>query len=367
MVREVPERLLDLLQHLVRTSSPSSSPNQGLREVEVFLKAAGIETSRLPREGVSPVLVAGRPPRPELPTFLFAAHVDTVPDLGTMAQAPGTVEGRWLHGRGALDMKSGLAVALLLLQEFGHDPRFNLGLAVTTDEEEESGGAWALQDFLPRAPDLVLVPEPTWERVALSAHGRRVWNVTLEGSGGHGEGLKSKDAPMNPLVAMGRVLSGLPSGFTPLTLASEGGGQLTFPRSLTVRVDHLLPPGASPEKELARLKTQVRAKLGPAKGLKVTVAPAARTTPWLPGYETRTDNRWVQAFLKGLKLETRSAEIFHEPAVGDFNIFGSKGPTLIYGPGGEGAHADAERVDLPSLARCWAVYRRFLLNAPTPA
>lgn len=59
--------------------------------------------------------------------------------------------GDFLPGRGLLDMKSGIAVAIACLEEFASDPdrQGNLMLVATPDEERESRGMRSLRDALP--------------------------------------------------------------------------------------------------------------------------------------------------------------------------------------------------------------------------
>lgn len=357
------ERLFSLAELLVRRSTVTGDAALGLKDVEEFFRRAGIPTDRLVPPHVDPVLVAGAPPRPGRPTFLLATHLDTVPVVGEPTRPPGTVEEGRLYGRGALDMKSGLALALVLMQEFSGDPRFNLGFAMTTDEEAESAGAWALVEHLPTPPDLVLVPEPTWEKVALSASGRVVWQASLEGKGGHGQGLRT-GRPTNPLLALAELLRDLPRGYTPLKAWTSGEGEVTLPHAAHVRLDRLLPPGASVEADRLALEKRVTAVSRKHPGLQGSVNLAPRSTPWLPAYTTDPKEVWTRLFLSATHREGKRVEVFHEEAVGDFNVFGSQFPTIVLGPSGEGAHGDDEWVDLISLERCWRAYRRFFISLP---
>ncbi|MBN8950627.1 MULTISPECIES: M20/M25/M40 family metallo-hydrolase [unclassified Rhizobium] len=61
------------------------------------------------------------------------------------------LSGDFLPGRGLLDMKSGLAVAVACLEQFAADPdrQGNLVLVATPDEERESRGMRSLRDALP--------------------------------------------------------------------------------------------------------------------------------------------------------------------------------------------------------------------------
>ena len=363
----VPDRLRALSETLVKIASPTGDCDTLLVRLEKFLSAARIPTDRLTGPGFAPVLVAGHPPDPRRPTVLWATHADTVPPGEEPSHPAGEVAGGKMYGRGALDMKGGLAISLLLLEEFRDDPRFNLGLVVTTDEEAESAGAWEVLRHLPQDPSVVLVPEPTWERCAVSANGRIVWQVSVRGTGGHGEELRATKAPPNPVLAMSRFVGSLPGDFVPLSIHSEAEGEVTLPRRVRVRLDHALPPGRDSAADRDELLRLTRGGSRADSSLRWDVEPAPRTTPWLPAFEGDPKDAWVQRFLRAAKVELGRVRRFHMPAVGDFNVFGSRAPTVVFGPSGEGAHADDEWVDLGSLERCHAVYRRFLLEFPQEA
>lgn len=361
------ERLFALAETLVRCPTVTGDSEEGLRLLEEFFRKAGVPTDRLAPRDVAPTLVAGHPARPGLPMFLIATHLDTVPVAGAPPRPAGTVEEGRLYGRGAVDMKAGVALGMLLMQEFPQDPRFNLGFVATTDEEAESGGAWALLDHLPRTPDLVLVTEPTWEKVVLSASGRVVWQVTFEGTGGHGHHHGPLRAS-NPLEALSRLILATAKDYTALQAATAGAGEVTFAHRASVRLDRLLPTGSGIEEDRKVLQKKVDTVARAYPGLEGRVDFAPRKTPWLPAYATDPKDPWVRVFLASLSAGGgRKPEIVHKPAVGDYNVFGSKFPTVGLGPGGEGMHADDEWVDLISLERCWRAYRRFLLTVPSGA
>jgi len=357
----------DLLISLVRTPSPTGDCERALQELCHWLTRAGIPYRRLESRGVAPVLLAGALTKRPLPTFLFATHLDTVSPSGSARDPPpGTVTGGTLHGRGALDMKSGLAVAIDLLSEFSQDPRFQLGLVVTTDEEAHSAGAHAVLRHLPRPPDLVLVPEPTWENVALSASGRIVWIAGLRGPGGHAQEWRASRRAPNPLLSAARFLGRLPSPYVPLHVETRGDSEVTLPREVWVRIDRVLPPGASVKKDRDELIALLRNAVKRRAGLRPFVTPETRETPWPEPYRTDPQDPWVRRFLAAARQELPRVHRIHERAVGDFNVFGALFPTVLFGPMGSGAHGEKERVRLPSVARCHAVYRRFLLDTPPP-
>lgn len=107
------ERLLDLTEQLVRIPSPSGSEGEVADLVEERLRAV----PSLTVERVRHTVVARRPgPAPRL---LVAAHLDTVP--ATDPPQPVERAGGRVSGRGAVDMKGGVAVMLALAEDLAED------------------------------------------------------------------------------------------------------------------------------------------------------------------------------------------------------------------------------------------------------
>ena len=99
-------------------------------------------------------------------SLILNGHMDVVPvEFATVAVSPfsGAVEKGWLHGRGACDMKAGLASAVFAIEALR-----NLGVRLKGDVllesviGEESGGVGTLTTLVQgwRA-DAAVIPEPT--------------------------------------------------------------------------------------------------------------------------------------------------------------------------------------------------------------
>ena len=111
------QRPVELLQHFIRfdTSNPPGNERECVTYISHLLNAAGIETHLLSRDARRPNLVARLKGRDKhLPPLLLYGHVDVVPagDPGEWKYPP--FEGRaaegFVWGRGALDMKGGVAM-----------------------------------------------------------------------------------------------------------------------------------------------------------------------------------------------------------------------------------------------------------------
>ncbi len=173
-----------LLCALVRERSLLGEEHGALERMADAFRFLGLEPRRVPTDpsalsglpGWSPPLLpyAGRdnvvavhhPREVRGRSLILQGHVDVVPDGAadlwtTPPFEPSIREGR-LYGRGAADMKAGLAsmvMAVEALRRAGLQPAAELQLAAVIEEECTGNGALAVMHALPR-PDACLIPEP---------------------------------------------------------------------------------------------------------------------------------------------------------------------------------------------------------------
>jgi len=160
---------VDLTARLVRC--PSVTPEEGgaLVLLEDVLSAAGFACTRVDR-GETSNLFARWGPRGAR-ALGFNGHTDVVPvgDAAAWTHDPfgAVIEEGWLYGRGATDMKSGVAAFAAAAIDFVADtpPDGAVILAITGDEEgPATDGTTALLDWMEtngEAMDACLVGEPT--------------------------------------------------------------------------------------------------------------------------------------------------------------------------------------------------------------
>lgn len=177
---------------LVRIDSqnPGALEAACARWVHERLESAGVGASVAPVRDGRDNVIASVPGRGERPRLVLLAHMDTVAlgDGWSVAPLEGLVRDGCVYGRGAADMKSGLAVAINLLESFaqGPSPSGDVALCATVDEEAEMAGAHALVEsaFL-RPDDQVLALEPTGLRLRLAQVGLRWLEVEATGRMAH--------------------------------------------------------------------------------------------------------------------------------------------------------------------------------------
>lgn len=126
--------------------------------IRQLLEARGVETGLYASQPGRPNLVARLRGRGEAPPLLLQGHVDVVTAADQVWAHPpfgGELVDGWVWGRGALDMKGGIAImlaALLRCLESGSPPAGDVLLCCLVDEE--SGGAHGAEFLVARHPEL---------------------------------------------------------------------------------------------------------------------------------------------------------------------------------------------------------------------
>jgi len=356
--------VIDLVSRLVAIDSvnPSLVPG-GAGESEIAAFVAGWAREH----GLEAEVLEETPGRPSVlvrargtgggKTLLLCGHVDTVTVAG-MVDAPHAprIDGDRLHGRGAYDMKAGVGAALLAAREAAA-----LGLAgdvvvaAVADEEHASLGVQEALHALGGA-DAAIVTEPT-ELELVVAHKGFVWaEVEVDGRAAHGSrphlGVDAivKTGPV--LTALGELDAALGAREHPLlgrgsvhASLIEGGAELSsYPARCVLSLERRTLPGetgAGVEAELAALLDRCRAA-------DPELVAAQRTLLVREPFEVAHDAEIVEAV-----LAAASSVLPAPPAIGgasywaDAAFIASAGiPTVMFGPGGEGAHAAEEWVSV---------------------
>jgi len=139
----IQDRPVDLLCDLLRfdTTNPPGHEAPCIAYIARLLEAAGVPVTLLARDPDRPNLLARLRGTGAAPPILLYGHVDVVPTAGQSWTRPpfaGEVGDGCVWGRGALDMKGGVAMlvaAFLRLRAAGAAPAGDVVLAVLSDEE----------------------------------------------------------------------------------------------------------------------------------------------------------------------------------------------------------------------------------------
>ncbi|SLN22761.1 Succinyl-diaminopimelate desuccinylase [Roseovarius litorisediminis] len=203
---------------------PSVTPDEGgaLVLLEKLLRGAGFTCHRVDRGGVANLFARWGEKGAEK-TFGFNGHTDVVP-LGdkaawTMPPFGARQKDGYLWGRGATDMKSGVAAFVAAAVDLVQNdpPEGAIILTITGDEEGDAiDGTTALLDWMQlwgEAMDVCLVGEPTCpdhmgEMIKIGRRGSLSAWFTLTGVQGHSA---YPHRACNPLPAMARLMDRLSS------------------------------------------------------------------------------------------------------------------------------------------------------------
>lgn len=350
-----------LAQQLVRTPSVNPELEEGAAgEARVAALAAnwladwGYETAV---DEVAPGrcnVVAKRGPRAG-PSLLLSGHLDTVGVAGMAAPFSGALRDGKLHGRGAADMKAGVACVLAVAARLAREEmKGRLLVALTADEEHAAIGMKALVDGGLRA-DAAVVCEPTGLAV-MPAHKGFLWiDAEVAGRAAHGS---RPDLGVDAVVHAGHLLVAL--GEEARRLEAETGHPLLGPASIhaglirggtapsvyaeacRIVIERRLLPGETCESAMAEMSRVAEAAGRSCPGLEVQT----RAGLFRAGTETAADSRLVRDLRRacvraGLpdRVEGMSAWV----EAGLLNATGT--PAACFGPGSIAqAHAAEEWV-----------------------
>jgi succinyl-diaminopimelate desuccinylase len=333
--------------------------------------------------------------------LVLAGHLDEFPAGEGWTRPPfsGALEDGRLWGRGAGDMKAGLAVALSiasLVRELRVPLAGRLTLAFASDEE--TGGAWGTQWLLANVPavhgDACLIGESsgTWS-AGIGEKGVLWLRLRSRGVSGHAAYRQGTNAVDTVRTALGsieplhgrrgradRAVAGViarqrraaerrwgrGTGRLADTLAVsvgtlQGGGQVNLiPASAMAEVDVRVPPGLT----TAAIEREARRRIKQSTGGAVEVDVFNRCDP----YVTPPDSRLVKLVLANAKAINRRAVL---PVVRlgytDGRFFRRAGiPTVVYGPAVHNMGGPDEYIETADLLEVAAVHAGAVLDMLAP-
>jgi acetylornithine deacetylase len=361
-----------LLRELVSVNSvnPSLVPGApGEREiaevVAVEMKRAGLDVTV---EAVAP----GRPNvvgvlegRSKGRTLMFCGHTDTVGVEGMDHPfRPVERDGR-LYGRGAQDMKGGVAAmidAARAIAERGLNT-LNAGrlvVAAIVDEEHASIGADALVKTW--TAEGAIVTEPTDLAIAIGHKGFAWVEIEVMGRAAHGS---RPTEGLDAILRLGRVLSRLEALDGALQARSPhplmGTGSLHASIVSGGRELSSYPDRASLQMERRTLPTEaestaideVRQILKDLEREDRTFRGSATPLFSRPGYEVERGHELPRALEKAVARAGGAPRITGATFWTDAAVLGHAGiPSILFGPGGAGLHSAVEYVNIADILSC---------------
>jgi acetylornithine deacetylase len=377
------DRATALSQEVCRIPSVLGEEGQLARFLAGVMKESGFEAVEL-----QPVL----PGRPNAtgevsfgtgPRVVLTGHMDTKPvSHGWTAAHPfsGELIGDAVYGHGIMDMKAALAceiVAIEALARSGLPLSGTVAMSAVSDHMGDQAGGIAYFDT--HRADLCVLGELTGNEVCLGHRGRYYFDVTVFGKSGH-SCYKHLAVNANALAAhvvlaldASRYEPDMPDDirqmFGPETYVVPGqiygglppGGPSMIPDECVIRVDCRPQPGVTVE----QVREEIDRCLAEARAREPRVTAQVELADVKPGYLARPDDEVVRLMRRAAGL-VRGGEprLVTANWLGDTASFGTKVPTVVFGPGGAPVYCPDEHLavaEIHEAARTYAVFAALAL------
>jgi len=311
------------------------------------------------------------------PTILLNAHMDTVKICDGWKRDPlgAEVEGNKLYGQGALDMKSGLAAAMIAMEALKKIENQLKGKVLFTAVVGEEGpynlGTDALiRDGITDKCDMAIVTEPAPAFapkdihnpcLLIGARGRYLYDIRVKGKSAHGSmpylGINAVIDASKIVLELKKMKLGshpfLGEGSICVLMIEGGGGHVVLGETEEIVKKDV-------EEVIKKLNIKSKVEIG------------FRDAPYLEvknigAYITSKDHKLVKELKSSFKeLSGQKPALSSFASDGDFNYLGDKNranlPTVIIGADGDNPHAPEEYVDLEDATEITKVLMGGLIN-----
>lgn len=364
MSREVLALLSDLVA--IDSVNPSLVPGAaGEREVAEYVRrwaeGAALSADVLDAQPSRPSVVVRGGAAEGGATLLLCGHLDTVGVSGMSYPLVPRVDGDRLYGRGAYDMKAGLAAALVACRDADRAGiAGEVVVAAVADEEHASIG---VREVLDRAgADAAIVTEPTELTVAV-AHKGFVWiEIEIQGRAAHGS---RPHLGVDAILRAGPVLVALSDlnqrlgarrhprlgpGTLHASLIDGGREESTIPDRCVLTFERRTLPGET----AADVERDVEDLLARCRAVDPDLVATYRTTLVREPFEVPESTPIVTEVIDAAtRTLARRPDVAGVSYWADSAFIAAAGiPTVLFGPAGDGAHAEVEWASIDSTVAC---------------
>ncbi len=367
------KELVDLLRSLIQIKSenPPGDENQISDYIKKYLLKNNIHSELIPLEiGRSSVIakIEGEEER----NITLCGHVDTVrakEEDWTKPAFEGLIENKKMYGRGASDMKGGVAAILyasVLLKRRGIIPKKTVQLALTADEEWGYRGAKNLVEsgYFDQT-DFLIITEPSNLQVSTGEKGELWIKAKIYGKSAHGS---TPEIGVNTIIPGSEFVVNITEryekifekepfwGRTSINIGQfYGGVQVNIvPNYTEIQLDFRVISEKDKEKVIELVR-----KTGEEIAKKHKVRFREEIFNYHPLIFTCSDNPYVKKFLQAAGM--KEVMVTKYCTDGATIIPVKKIPFIIFGPGDIAqAHQNDEYIELESLYRAVDTFVEFL-------
>jgi succinyl-diaminopimelate desuccinylase len=293
-------------------------------------------------------------PAGEAPTIVLHGHLDVVP--GQPEQFEPRVEGDRLIGRGAYDMKGGLAAMMCATRDLAAQTAVRVHFVCVSDEEADddtagTGSAWLVDQGY--GGEFAITGEPTDLKIGVQAKGVLAMRITVRGRAAHGSTPWLGDNAVVKAVDVFRQIESLPFARESSDLFDRpsvnlarvlGGDALNkVPDTCVIDVDVRYLPRQDPGAILASVRELPD----------VEVTSVYQRDPAL----VESDNVLVLALARAIAgrdpdESTERVSVGRDGSSDVISFLNAGVPAVEFGPAGGGHHGPDEWVSIASLTAC---------------
>ena len=306
------------------------------------------------------------------PKLLYNGHIDVVPPGDGWTHDPfgGEVINGKMYGRGAADMKSGVASMIASIEAIvKSDTKLNGDLILTAVADEETGSVYGTRHLIETGlkADMAVVSEPTDLRVEIANKGILWAEVTTHGSGAHASrphlGVNAIDKMREVMDALENVklegrneLFDVPQPVLSVTTIKGGTKINVIPDRCSIELDRRLLPGEYPDKALRDITDAIEAARSKDPQLKTSI----KIIEEWPPMETSPEEPIVKSLVDSVHSVTGVQPRLYGKAAGtdaSWLVRDAKIPTPLFGPGDPRfSHTPDESVDLEKVVIAGKVF-----------
>jgi succinyl-diaminopimelate desuccinylase len=300
---------------------------------------------------------------PEAPAVILHGHLDVVP--GRPEQFEPRLEGDRLIGRGAYDMKGGLAAMMVALRDAARQDAVRVRFLCVPDEESEEVDARSTDELVASgySGSFAITGEPTDLHIGVQAKGVLAVRIDVAGKAAHGSTPWLGDNAVLKAIDVFRAIESLPFSRESselfdrpsISLGRIGGGDAInkVPDLCTIDVDIRYLPGQDPGAILADIR-------------KLPDVEVKRTFTRVPAMVSR-DDPYVRALRDAVShsLAGEALSVGRDGASDAVAFLEAGIPAVEFGPSGAGHHGPDEWVSVSSLTRYREALVAFIDHVPS--
>jgi succinyl-diaminopimelate desuccinylase len=303
----------------------------------------------------------------------LCGHIDVVP--GNNEQYIPKEDGNFLYGRGVGDMKSGVATIIELFLKYSNK---NISLLITGDEEVGGpNGAGFVSDKI--NPEVVILTEPTDNKMILTEKGGSWVEISVKAPGGHASRpWQAKNAvdilfDIISKIRLDYPILGKEDWKKTMNIGAIMGGENIYAdekishgaankiaQYASCRLDFRITENTSINELLNYINKITDEK---REELKEKYSIDVKKITHVDLMHTKSDNSYVVKFMESMQKNNLDATPEKEHGASDGRFFSKKGiPVIVFGPKSTGYHSDNEKVEIDSIVKVYEVIDDFIKN-----